>query len=154
MAHGPRIAKPRLAAELRAGRHNGLETIRQSSNNSRMLKLYAYQGCSTCRNAVKWLKQHGVAFEEIAIREQPPTTLELKAALKSRGGDLGALFNRSGQDYRTLGMKDKLPAMSEAGALQLLSKSGNLVKRPFAIDEKKRVALVGFKETEWESALI
>jgi arsenate reductase len=118
-----------------------------------MLKLYAYQGCSTCRNAVKWLKQHGIPFEEIAIREQPPTTLELEAALKSRGGDLGALFNRSGQDYRALGMKDKLPAMSQSGALQLLSKNGNLVKRPFAIDEKKRVVLVGFKETEWESAL-
>ena len=50
-------------------------------------------------------------------------------------------------------MKDKLPAMSQSEALQLLSKNGNLVKRPFAIDEKKRVALVGFKEPEWESAL-
>jgi arsenate reductase len=118
-----------------------------------MLKLYTYQGCSTCRNAVKWLKQHGVAFEEIPIREQPPTTLELEAALRSRGGDLGALFNRSGLEYRALGMKDKLPALSQSGALQLLSKNGNLVKRPFAIDEKRRVFLVGFKESEWETAL-
>jgi arsenate reductase len=118
-----------------------------------VLKLYAYQGCSTCRNAVKWLQQQGIPFAEIAIREQPPTTLELEAALKSRGGDLGALFNRSGLDYRALGMKDKLPAMSQSEALQLLSKNGNLVKRPFAIDEKKRVVLVGFKEPEWESAL-
>ena len=118
-----------------------------------VLKLYAYQGCSTCRSAVQWLQQHGIPFELIAIREQPPTTLELEAALKSRGGDLGALFNRSGLDYRALGMKDKLPAMSQSEALQLLSKNGNLVKRPFAIDEKKRVVLVGFKEPEWESVL-
>jgi len=118
-----------------------------------MLKLYAYQGCSTCRNVVKWLKQHGIPYEEIPIREQPPTTLELGAALNARGGDLGALFNRSGQDYRALGMKDKLPAMTQSEALQLLSKNGNLVKRPFAIDEKKRVYLVGFKEPEWASAM-
>jgi arsenate reductase (glutaredoxin) len=118
-----------------------------------MLKLYAYQGCSTCRNAVKWLQQHGISYEEIPIREQPPTMLELEAALPSRGGDLGALFNRSGQDYRALGMKDKLPGLPQSEALQLLSKNGNLVKRPFAIDEKKRVILVGFKEPEWESAL-
>ena len=119
-----------------------------------VLKLYAYQGCSTCRSAVQWLQQHGIPFELIAIREQPPTTLELEAALKSRGGDLGALFNRSGVDYRALGMKDKLPALSPSAALQLLSKNGNLVKRPFAIDEKKRVALEGFKEPEWKSALV
>jgi arsenate reductase (glutaredoxin) len=118
-----------------------------------MLKLYTYQACSTCRNAVKWLKQHAIPFEEIPIREQPPTALELKAALKSRDGDLGSLFNRSGQDYRALGMKEKLPSMSQPEALQMLSQNGNLVKRPFAIDEKKRVVLVGFKEPEWKSAL-
>ena len=87
-----------------------------------VLKLYAYQGCSTCRSAVQWLQQHGIPFELIAIREQPPTTLELEAALKSRGGDLGALFNRSGVDYRALGMKDKLPALSPLAALQSLQK--------------------------------
>jgi arsenate reductase len=118
-----------------------------------MLKLYAYQGCSTCRNAVKWLKLHGISYEEIPIREQPPTILELAAALKSRDDDLGALFNRSGLDYRALGMKDKLPTISQSEALQLLAKNGKLVKRPFAIDEKKRMYLVGFKESEWESAL-
>ena len=117
-----------------------------------MLKLYTYQGCSTCRNAVKWLKQQAIPFEEIPIREQPPTAPELGAALKSRDGDLGALFNRSGQDYRALGLKDKLPGLPPAEALQLLSKNGNLVKRPFAIDESKRVYLVGFKEPEWASA--
>ncbi len=118
-----------------------------------MLKIYAYQGCSTCRNAVKWLKQRKIAFEEIPIREQPPTTVELAAALKARDGDLGALFNRSGLDYRALEMNEKLPGMSQTDALQMLSKNGNLVKRPFAIDAKNKVFLVGFKEQEWESAL-
>jgi arsenate reductase len=118
-----------------------------------MLKLYAYQGCSTCRNAVKWLKKQGIAFEEMAIREQPPAVAELEAALKSRGGDIGSLFNRSGLDYRALGMKDKLPGMSPADAILMLSKNGNLVKRPFAIDKKKGVFLAGFKESEWETAL-
>jgi arsenate reductase len=132
---------------------NELATVRRRIDNSLMLKLYAYQGCSTCRNAVKWLKAHGIPFEEIAIREHPPTVRELEAVLKQRDADLGALFNRSGQDYRALGMKEKLPAMSQSEALQLLSKNGDLVKRPVAIDEMKRVFLVGFKEPEWQSAL-
>lgn len=118
-----------------------------------MLKLHAYQGCSTCRNAIKWLKQHDIAFQEIAIRETPPSIADLRAMLDANGGDLRRLFNTSGQDYRALGMKDKLPTMTTDAALNLLSTNGNLVKRPFAIDAAKKVFLVGFKEDEWSAAL-
>lgn len=118
-----------------------------------MLKLHAYQGCSTCRNAIKWLKQHDIAFQEIAIRETPPSVADLRAMLDARDGDLRRLFNTSGQDYRALGMKEKLPTMTTDEALKLLSANGNLVKRPFAIDASKKVFLVGFKEDEWSAAL-
>ncbi len=119
-----------------------------------MLKVYQYSGCSTCKNALKWLKQHAIAFEEIAIRETPPTLAELKAMLAAFEGDLRRLFNTSGMDYRSLGLKDKLPAMSTNAALKMLSENGNLVKRPFAIDAKSGIQLVGFKEAEWEAALL
>ncbi|OYW77174.1 MAG: ArsC family transcriptional regulator [Verrucomicrobia bacterium 12-59-8] len=118
-----------------------------------MLKVYAYSGCSTCKNALKWLKQHSIVFEEIAIRETPPSMAELKAMLAAYEGDLRRLFNVSGMDYRSLGLKDTLPGMSTDEALGLLAGNGNLVKRPFAIDAGKKVFLVGFKEAEWEGAL-
>ena len=117
-----------------------------------MLKIYAYAGCSTCRNAIKWLKSHDIPFQEIAIRETPPSLSELKKVLAARGNDLRALFNTSGMDYRAQGLKDKLPAMTTDQALKLLSENGNLVKRPFALDDAKGVSLVGFKEAEWKAA--
>lgn len=119
-----------------------------------MLKIYAYSGCSTCKSALKWLKQHAIAFEEVPIRETPPSLAELTAMLAAYKGDLRKLFNVSGLDYRTLGLKDKLPAMSADAALKLLAGNGNLVKRPFAIDTKYNVHLVGFKEPEWQAALL
>lgn len=118
-----------------------------------MLKIYTYSGCSTCKNAVKWLKQNEISFDEKPIRETPPTVAELKFMLKAKGGDLRPLFNTSGQDYRTMGIKDKLSGMSGEEALQLLASHGNLVKRPFALDKGAGVALVGFKEDEWAKAL-
>ncbi|MDB6117347.1 MAG: arsenate reductase and related [Verrucomicrobiaceae bacterium] len=118
-----------------------------------MLKLYSYQGCSTCRSAIKWLKAHDIAFEEAAIRDTPPTVPELKKALAVKGGELRLLFNTSGMDYRSMNLKEKLPAMTEAEALTLLSQHGNLVKRPFAVDETAGVFLVGFKEADWQLAL-
>jgi arsenate reductase len=116
-----------------------------------MLTVYVYQKCSTCRDALKWLGQHQIPHEVKAIRETPPTPAELTAALRVFGGDLRKIFNTSGMDYRALGLKDQLPTMSEAAALDLLSKNGNLVKRPFLIGDAK--VLVGFKEPDWGKIL-
>lgn len=111
------------------------------------LRVYAYAGCDTCRKALKFLAEHEVAPEVIPIREQPPTEAELRTMLVHVGGDLRKLFNTSGQDYKALGMKDRLPKMSEAEALTLLASRGNLVKRPFALT--KTAGAVGFKPDEW-----
>lgn len=116
-----------------------------------MLTVYAYQSCDTCRKALKWLKAQGIPHEVKAIRETPPSAAELHAAVKVFGGELRPLFNTAGGDYRELGLKDKLPTLSEDEAVALLSENGNLVKRPFVIGGG--VILVGFKEDEWHKAL-
>lgn len=117
-----------------------------------MLTVYSYSKCSTCRDAHKWLNQNGIQFTEKAIRETPPTVAELRAALQLMGGDLRKLFNSSGLDYRALGLKDRLPGLTEAEALNLLSENGNLVKRPLLIG--KGIALAGFKPEIWEKILL
>ena len=116
-----------------------------------MLTVYVYQKCSTCRDALKWLHARGIPHQVKAIRETPPTPAELAAALKAFGGDLRKIFNTSGIDYRALGLKEQLPTMRESEAFDLLSKNGNLVKRPFLIGQGK--VLVGFKPPDWENAL-
>jgi arsenate reductase-like glutaredoxin family protein len=42
--------------------------------------------------------------------------------------------------------------MSTADAIELLSKNGKLVKRPFLMDGNEPLA-VGFKEDEWKKVL-
>jgi arsenate reductase len=110
------------------------------------LRVYEYSGCSTCRKALKFLEARGVAFSAVPIVEDPPSVAELKA-MAARVG-LKRLFNTSGVLYRELKISEKLPKMSEAEALALLSKNGKLVKRPF-VPEK---GLVGFQEAEWKAA--
>lgn len=117
-----------------------------------MLTVYGYQKCSTCRDALKWLADHGIDHRVKAIRETPPSVEELHAALKAHGGELRKLFNTSGIDYRALGLKDQLPTLSDAAALALLTANGNLVKRPFLIGDGK--VLVGFKPAVWAGALL
>src|SRR5436190_23754811 len=111
------------------------------------MKLYTYANCGTCRNALKFLSKRDIAVRAIPIREQPPSKTELKRMLQIYGGDIRRLFNTSGHDYKALRLKDKLPAMSVDEAIELLSKNGNLVKRPFVLTGQG--GLVGFKEDEW-----
>ena len=113
--------------------------------------VYTYAKCSTCRNATKWLRESGIEFIEKPIRETPPTVAELKRMLKHQQGELKKLFNTSGGDYREMKLGEKLPAMAEAEALQLLAGNGNLVKRPFLLSDQ--VGLVGFKSDQWVAAL-
>lgn len=118
---------------------------------SGVLKIYGYKGCGTCRKAIKWLKAADYEYQELAIRETPPSVAELRVALEAYDGELRRLFNTAGGDYRAMAMKDRLPGMSVDEALELLASHGNLVKRPLLLGEG--VALLGFKEDEWEKAL-
>lgn len=116
-----------------------------------MIRVYAYSGCGTCRQALKFLRDRGVAHEVVAIRDQPPNVAELKRMLAVYGGDMRKLFNTSGQDYRALGLGPKLDKLPVADALALLAGNGNLVKRPFVLT--KTGGAVGFNAAAWKTLL-
>ena len=50
--------------------------------------------------------------------------------------------------YKSLNLKDKLPAMTEEEQLRLLASDGMLVKRPLLVTED--AVIPGFKEAEWD----
>ena len=116
------------------------------------LKVYEYVNCDTCRKAKKYLETHGIKHELIPIREQPPIESELLTMLECYDGKLRKLFNASGQDYKSLNMKDRVPDMSDSEAIDLLSRNGNLVKRPFAI--RGKTGAVGFSEAAWSGLFL
>lgn len=116
-----------------------------------MIHIYTLKTCDSCRKATKWLTEHKLPFQEIAIREQPPSLPDLKRALANLDGDIRRLFNTSGQDYRSLNIKEKLPNLSNDQALQLLASNGNLIKRPFLISKSE--TLVGFDPETWTKSL-
>ena len=110
-----------------------------------------YPKCSTCRRAKKFLDSRGVTFEDRHIAEQNPTAEEIRLWQKKSGLPLRKFFNTSGQLYRSLGLKDRLPAMTEEEMLTLLASDGMLVKRPILLTED--AVLIGFREAEWEEAV-
>ena len=110
-----------------------------------------YERCTTCKRAKAWLIDRGIAFTERPIKEENPSLEELRQWYQRSGLPLKKFFNTSGILYKSMELKDKLPAMTEEEQLQLLATDGMLVKRPMLIMEDK--VLVGFRENEWAEVL-
>lgn len=116
------------------------------------MQFICYPKCSTCQKARKWLEANHLEFTERHIVEENPSYEELKEWYAESGLPLKKFFNTSGMLYKEMQLKDKLPTMSEEGQLKLLATNGMLVKRPLIV--YGNIILTGFKEAEWEKALL
>lgn len=110
-----------------------------------------YPACSTCKKAKKWLDARHVDYKDRHIKNQNPTKEELTQWLKLSGQPLKKFFNTSGQLYKSMALKDKLPSMTEDEMLTLLATDGMLVKRPLLAADN--FVLIGFKEEQWAEKL-
>ncbi|MGE4353445.1 MAG: arsenate reductase family protein [Oscillospiraceae bacterium] len=106
-----------------------------------------YPKCSTCQKAQKWLDENNIKYELRDIKANNPTLQELKTWYTQSALPLKRFWNTSGMNYRELGLKDRLPSMSEDEQLKLLATDGMLVKRPILIGDN--FVLIGFKLAEW-----
>ena len=71
-----------------------------------------YPKCTTCQKAKKWLEERQTVFADRHIREQNPTSEELKEWHERSGLDIKRFFNTSGMVYKELKLKDRLPQMT------------------------------------------
>ena len=110
-----------------------------------MPKFYGYKRCSTSRKAQKWFDDKGISYDFQDLVETPPEKdLLLSWLTKYQDRGLRYFFNTSGQHYRQMGLKDKLPNMTIEEAADLLSEDGKLIKRPLVVDDQHLTC--GFKE--------
>lgn len=115
------------------------------------MEIYHYSRCSTCKKALKFLNDRQISYQAKDLKEETPSKEDLKQWILQSKLPLKRFFNTSGQVYKELALKDKLPAMSEEEQLLLLSQNGMLIKRPLLVTPD--YVLVGFKESEWEEKI-
>ncbi|HZG55207.1 arsenate reductase family protein [Paenibacillus sp.] len=116
--------------------------------NQSSMTAYLYPKCSTCRDAMKSLAAKGIQPERVVnVFETPPSKEELRELWRRSGLPLKKFMNTSGEAYKEMNLKDKLPHMSEDDVLELLASNGRLIKRPIVTDGER--VTVGYKEAEY-----
>ena len=108
-----------------------------------------YPKCSTCRKAKAWLDEQGIEYIIRDITLDEPTREELSAWIAKSGLEIKRFYNTSGQLYRAMELKDRLPMFTDEEKIGLLATDGMLVKRPLLISGD--TVLVGFKEEQWKT---
>ena len=129
-----------------------MNEINRQYREENMIKVYCYSRCTTCKKALKWLDDNGIAFETIDIRAEHPDEKTLREYWAMSGLPLKRFFNTSGIPYRELELSKKLPELSEDEQFALLAADGMLVKRPLLVGDG--FVLTGFKEDEWAGKLL
>ena len=132
-------------------KHRRMDLPCKSDKRCVIMLFLEYPPCSTCKKARSWLDANGVAYTARHIKEENPTYEELKQWHQQSGLPLKKFFNTSGLLYKSMNLKEKLPAMTEEEQLRLLASDGMLVKRPLVVLEDQ--VLLGFREAQWLEAL-
>jgi arsenate reductase len=116
-----------------------------------MTTIYGYNGCSTVKKAIKFLKDNNVDYKHIDNVVNKLSVDDLKEIHFKTNDDLKKLFNTSGVLYRELDLKNKYDTMTDDEKFILLASDGKLVKRPILVTDT--TVLIGFKINEWEALL-
>ena len=98
--------------------------------------------CSTCREVRKHLEDQGHELDPRDLEEYPPPRSLLETHIDAK--NVKAYLNTRSNAYREHGLKDDPP--TKKGAIELMMRDANLIKRPIAVSG--RYAVFGANKDE------
>lgn len=117
-----------------------------------MITFYEYSKCTTCRKGKKFLEDNNLEFTAIDMVKNVPSIDTLKGIVDRSSYDVDDFFNKRGGKFKELGLKERLPELSDDEKFELLASDGMLIKRPMVVLDDQ--VLLGFKEENYEQALL
>jgi arsenate reductase len=111
-----------------------------------LIKLYGIRNCDACRNAIKWLKDHGVTHEFMNIRDAGMDEKKLMRWQELLGWE--ALLNKRSITWRKIPAFDR-SNLDSATARRLILQYPTVMKRPI-LDTGERLVL-GFDESVYQN---
>ncbi len=107
------------------------------------LQVYGIPNCGTCKKALTWLENNGVAYEFVNTKDNPPTIERVAAWVKILGSK--PMRNTSGQAYRALG--EAKQDWTDEQWVAAFAQDAMLLKRPLFVQDGAAV-MVGFGQAD------
>ncbi len=114
------------------------------------MTVYGIKNCNTVKNALDWLKKNNVEFEFHDYKKSGITASRLSDWSKQVGWE--SLVNKRGTTWRQLDEAVQNKITNEKAAIALMLEKTSVIKRPL-IEDKGKVLLLGFDETEYKKKL-
>ena len=108
------------------------------------MKVYGIKTCGSVKKALKFFKDHGIAYEFVDLKKEPVGCEKIDSWLTKV--DMDILFNNRGTKYRTLKLKEL--NLDNAGKREWLCKENLLIKRP-VIELDNGEVIVAFDEERY-----
>jgi arsenate reductase len=111
------------------------------------IKFLQKPSCTTCRKAKTFLEERGATLELRDLDKEPLSESELEQLIGDR--DYKTFLSAKNELYRERNMKEHPPSRAEA--IQLMSKTPNLIRRPVVIRGAQIV--LGYDEEAYKKLL-
>lgn len=105
------------------------------------IQVYGIPNCATCKKALKWLDDNGVAYEFINTKTDPPSRDQIQQWVARLGAK--PMRNTSGQSYRAIG--EEKTTWTDAQWIEAFAQDAMLLKRPLFVKDGTAVG-VGFRD--------
>ena len=113
------------------------------------ITFYGIPNCDTVKKARVWLDGQGIAYDFHDYKKAGANEAKLAAWCDAKGWE--TILNRAGTTFKKLPDADKAD-LTQAKAIKLMLDQPSMIKRP--VLEYPGGILVGFKQPEWEEALV
>lgn len=117
-----------------------------------MLKVFYYNNCESCKEAIRFFKKELIRADFIELTENPPSVELLRKIHELSRSDLKKMFNTTGRAYSSMNLKSKIDSLTNEQAFALMSANGKLIKRPILLATVGCV--IGFDAQKWLSLAI
>lgn len=104
--------------------------------------VYFKQKCPTCKKTIKFLETIGHDLDLRDLDDYPPPRSLLETHIDAK--NVKAYLNTRSQAYKDHGLKEDPP--TKKGAIELMMRDPNLIKRPISVKGKR--AVFGYDEDE------
>lgn len=113
------------------------------------ITFYGIPNCDTVKKARVWLDGQGIAYDFHDYKKAGANEAKLAVWCDAKGWE--TILNRAGTTFKKLPDADKSD-LTQAKAIKLMLDQPSMIKRP--VLEYPGGILVGFKQPEWEEALL